>query len=66
MLLHRILTALVLIPLVIFGVLYLSTPWIALITGIIIVLGAWEWAGIISIEIIQQLRSVRMELLRNG
>ena len=46
MLLHRILTALVLIPLVIFGVLYLSTPWIALITGIIIVLGAWEWAGI--------------------
>lgn len=46
MLLHRLLTALVLIPLVVAGILYLSTPWIALIIGIIIVLGAWEWAGI--------------------
>ncbi|MCW8945774.1 MAG: phosphatidate cytidylyltransferase [Sedimenticola sp.] len=43
MLLHRILTALVLLPLVIAGVLYLPTKGFALILAIVIFLAASEW-----------------------
>ena len=44
MLAQRILTAAVLIPLVVSGVLYLPTFWIALVFGLIVLLGASEWA----------------------
>ncbi|MCW8904627.1 phosphatidate cytidylyltransferase [Sedimenticola sp.] len=43
MLLHRILTALVLLPLVIGGVLYLPTTGFALLLAAVILLGADEW-----------------------
>ncbi|WP_428623271.1 phosphatidate cytidylyltransferase [Sedimenticola sp.] len=43
MLLHRILTALVLLPLVIGGVLYLPTDGFALLLGSVILLGGHEW-----------------------
>ena len=45
MLAQRILTALLLIPLVVGGVLYLPTPWLALILAFIVLIGAQEWAS---------------------
>ena len=46
MLSQRILTALILIPLVIWGVFALSTPWIAAVTAVLALLAAWEWAAL--------------------
>ncbi len=46
MLKFRIITALVLAPAVVFGVLYLDTFWFALLVTVFIGLAAWEWAGI--------------------
>ncbi len=47
MLRNRILTALVLIPLVVWGVLALPTPWFTLITLLVMLAGAWEWNRLI-------------------
>ncbi|MET0081492.1 MAG: phosphatidate cytidylyltransferase [Sedimenticola sp.] len=44
MLLQRVITALILIPLVITGVLYLQTPTLAALFALIVLLAAWEWA----------------------
>lgn len=44
MLWKRVLTALFLIPPVLFGLVYGETTWVALITSIIILLGVQEWA----------------------
>ncbi|ALG68805.1 phosphatidate cytidylyltransferase [Beggiatoa leptomitoformis] len=46
MLKQRILTASLLIPLLVICVLYFSTPFFALILGLFVLLGAWEWAGL--------------------
>lgn len=46
MLKHRILTAVLLIPLIIWVILTLSIEWLAVIMGIFILIGAWEWARI--------------------
>jgi phosphatidate cytidylyltransferase len=43
---YRFITALVLAPLVIGGVLFLPSPWFTSLWGLIIVVAAWEWAGI--------------------
>ena len=45
MLKHRLLTAIILIPIVIW-VLSLSSPILAIAMGIIVTIGAWEWAAI--------------------
>jgi phosphatidate cytidylyltransferase len=45
MLKQRILTSIVLIPLILW-ILTLSTQVLAIVIGLIIVLGAWEWAGL--------------------
>ena len=45
MLKQRILTATVLIPAVVLGVVYLDMIGFAVLTGIFICLGAWEWAA---------------------
>ena len=50
MLKQRIITALVLLPLVLGAIFYLSTPWFALAIAIPVALGAWEWANIMGIE----------------
>ncbi len=39
----RIITALILAPLVVWGVLGLATPHFALLLGVVFALGAWEW-----------------------
>lgn len=47
MLKHRILTALLLIPLVIWAIFGLSTAYLAWILAALVVLGAWEWSRLI-------------------
>lgn len=46
MLKQRIITALVLMPLAILAILKLSHLWFALVMGLVLLLGAWEWSRI--------------------
>lgn len=46
MLKYRILTALVLIPLVLAGIFYLSELWFACVSAVVVLMGGWEWAGL--------------------
>jgi phosphatidate cytidylyltransferase len=46
MLWQRVITALILVPLVLFGLIYGGTQWVALVTGIIIAVAAREWANL--------------------
>ncbi len=41
----RVITALVLFPFAVYGILFLSNDYFAALTGFIILLGAYEWAG---------------------
>lgn len=47
---QRILTALVLVPLVVAGVLYFSTPLLALVLALAVLVGGWEWARLAGME----------------
>lgn len=47
MLKQRLIAALILIPLVVWGVLALSTPVFAAALAVILILGAWEWSRLI-------------------
>lgn len=47
---QRILTALLIVPLPIAAVLFLSTPYLALCLGLVLLLGAWEWAALVGID----------------
>lgn len=44
----RILTAIILIPLVLWGIFALQQPAFVLVSGFVILLGAWEWAGLLN------------------
>lgn len=46
MLIQRILTALVLVPLVVWGTLKLSADYFALVYGLVILVAAWEWTNL--------------------
>lgn len=50
MLKQRIITALILLPLILGAIFYLNTPWFALAIAVPVALGAWEWANIMGIE----------------
>ena len=50
MLKQRIITALILLPLILGAIFYLDTPWFALAIAVPVALGAWEWANIMGIE----------------
>ncbi len=50
MLLQRIITALILIPLVVAGIFYLPTPSLALILGAIVLLAGWEWSRLAGLQ----------------
>ncbi|GAB3683410.1 phosphatidate cytidylyltransferase [Salinisphaera aquimarina] len=47
MLITRVVTALALVPLVVLGILFLPTVAIALIFAALMLLGAWEWGGLL-------------------
>ncbi len=46
MLWQRVITALILVPPVLFGLIYGETLWVAMVTGIIIAVGAKEWSSL--------------------
>ncbi len=50
MLRQRVLTALVLAPLAVWGILALPGIWFAGVLGIIVTLGAWEWTNLIGLR----------------
>ena len=50
MLKQRIITALILLPLVLGAIFYLNSPWFAIAIAIPVALGAWEWANFMGIE----------------
>lgn len=50
MLKQRLLAALVLMPLVIWGILALPHAWFAAVTALVILAGAWEWARLIPMK----------------
>jgi len=50
MLKQRILTALVLVPLVVWGIIALPSPWLALLFGVVVAQGGWEWSRLMRIE----------------
>ncbi len=50
MLKQRILTALVLIPLVVSAILGLPTPYLALVLAALTLLGAWEWTRLMAVD----------------
>ena len=52
MLRQRLLTAAILIPLVIWGVLGLSSTWFSVLLALLVVLGAWEWSGLVPLNTI--------------
>ena len=46
MLKQRILTAVILVPLLVAALFYLSLPWLTLIFAVVMAAAAWEWAGL--------------------
>jgi phosphatidate cytidylyltransferase len=50
MLKQRLLTALVMLPLVVWGILALPTAYFASLLGLVIAQGAWEWGGIMGLR----------------
>ncbi len=50
MLKQRILSALVMVPLVVFSVLYLNPLLFALLTGVLLLAGAWEWSALLPLQ----------------
>ncbi len=50
MLKQRIITAAILIPLFIFLVLKLSPPYFALLTGVMVLIAAWEWSTLMEVK----------------
>lgn len=50
MLKQRILTALVLIPIALWGFFYLEGGFFAIFVGVVVALGAWEWARLVGLE----------------
>ncbi len=54
MLKQRLITAAILVPLVVWGILSLPTPYLALVLALFIVQGAWEWTGFMQLKVTWQ------------
>jgi len=50
MLKERVLTALLLAPLFILSIIYLPSRLFALLSGVFVLLGAWEWGGLLGVD----------------
>ena len=50
MLKQRLLTAAILIPLVVWGILQLPTPYLSLILALFVIQGGWEWGGLMKLS----------------
>ena len=50
MLKQRILTALILVPLVVWGIIALPSTWLALLFGLFMIQGGWEWGRLMQLE----------------
>lgn len=50
MLKQRIITALILLPLVLGAIFYLDTAWFALVMALPVIVATWEWTNIIGVE----------------
>lgn len=50
MLKQRVITALILAPLALWGIWALSNPFFSLLLGVIFAMGAWEWARLVGLE----------------
>lgn len=50
MLKQRVLTALILIPLVVWAIFGLSTPVLSLLLAVLVLMGAWEWTRFVPLE----------------
>jgi phosphatidate cytidylyltransferase len=46
MLKQRLLTAVILVPLLVWGIIALPTTYLAVLLGVVIAQGAWEWSGL--------------------
>lgn len=57
MLMQRVITAVILAPLVVAGFIWLHGPWFALFVGAVVTLAAWEWARLAG-ETTQKGRSI--------
>ncbi|AKQ33365.1 phosphatidate cytidylyltransferase [Candidatus Coxiella mudrowiae] len=47
---HRVLTLLVLVPLLLLAILYLPMPWFSLLIGAVMLWAAWEWSPLAGIK----------------
>ncbi len=47
---QRVLTALVLLPLIVVAMIYLPSSWLGVVLGIFILVGAWEWAALSGLQ----------------
>ena len=52
MLAQRIITAIILAPIVIFGTLFLSSSLFSLVIGIMVIIASWEYCGLIKLSIL--------------
>lgn len=63
MLMQRVITSVILLPLVIAAIWYMPTWGIALLYGVMLVIGAWEWAGMAGLKRSWQLLYVLILIL---
>lgn len=50
MLKYRLLTALILIPLIIISIWYLPMPWFALLIAVAVIAASWEWSALVGFQ----------------
>tara|TARA_B100001175_G_scaffold219608_1_gene186873 strand:+ start:118 stop:924 length:807 start_codon:yes stop_codon:yes gene_type:complete len=48
---QRIITALILAPIVVFGTLFLSSFWFSLVVGVMVIIASWEYCGLIKLSL---------------
>lgn len=47
---HRLLTIIILIPIIIIAIWYLPMPWFAFLIGIVVIISAWEWSTLMGLQ----------------